>query len=129
MVAGRPRKYNSRKELQDEIDWYFYEAYYDSCGNVRPISKHISVTGLALYLGFADRQSITDYSKDDKFSFTIKRAKLRIENYLEEKLEGNNVAGIIFNLKNNYGWKDKQDLEHTTKDGKELVPTLNITYS
>lgn len=35
-----------------------------------------------------------------------------IENSLEEKLENNSVAGIIFALKN-MGWKDKQEVEHS----------------
>ena len=55
------------------------------------------------------RQDLINYSKDKEFFDTIKKAKLKIENYLEEHLvTDNSVTGIIFNLKNNYGWKDKQ---------------------
>lgn len=112
-TVGRPAKYQNKEELQLEIDRYFYEATHDETGNEREKHKPISVTGLAFYLGFADRQSITDYQSKDEYSFTIKRAKLQIEQYLEEKLLGNNVTGVIFNLKNNYGWKDKQEIEST----------------
>ena len=69
-----------------------------------------TVTGLAYHLGFDSRQSIADYAKDDRFSYTIKRAKLQIERYLEHTLFGNNVTGTIFNLKNNFGWTDKLDI-------------------
>ena len=40
----------------------------------------------------------------------IKKAKLRVEEYLEKRLiKDSSCTGIIFNLKNNYGWKDKQE--------------------
>ena len=125
MVAGRPPKFETVEELEEMIDWYFFDATHDSCGFPRLIRKPITISGLALHLGFADRQSIQDYSKKDKFSFTIKRAKLIIENYLEECLFGNNVTGVIFNLKNNYGWIDKKDVKH---EGLEKVqPIINVT--
>lgn len=115
MPGGRPPKYKTPEELADAIDWYFFEKCFDSCGNERLIHKPVTVSGLAYYLGFADRQSITDYQNKDEFTFTIKRAKIRIENYLEEKLSGNNVTGTIFNLKNNFGWKDKTEQEVSVK--------------
>jgi len=126
MVAGRPLKFKTPEELQEEIDWYFFEAEYDCCGYPRDTRKYITITGLALHLGFADRQSVQDYRKRDKFSFTIKRACTIIENYLEECLFGNNVTGIIFNLKNNFGWKDKSEQEIYGKGGKDLKWEVEI---
>ena len=59
------------------------------------------------------RNVLIDYENREEFSNTIKRAKLLCENYAEESLFlGKNVAGAIFNLKNNYGWKEKQEIEH-----------------
>lgn len=124
MPGGRPSKFKTVDDLEDMIDWYFFDSLYDSCGMPRPIQRHISISGLALYLGFADRQSIQDYNKRDEFSFTIKRARLVIESYLEEKLMGTNVTGVIFNLKNNYGWKDTKDV---TVDGSGVQPIINVT--
>ena len=41
-----------------------------------------------------------------------KRAILKIESVYAKKLAGQNVAGIIFALKN-MGWKDKTETEHS----------------
>ena len=114
--------YETPEEMQEAIDWYFFEAHYDSCGNERRVLKyHPTITGLAYYLGFMDRRSITDYQEKDKFTHTIKKAKMRIETYLEERLLGQNVTGVIFNLKNNFGWKDKYENENTN------THTVNFT--
>lgn len=100
-AGGRPPKYNNAEEMQEKIDEYFkqcdeeYEPY--------------TVTGLGLALNMS-RQDLINYSNKDEFFDTIKKAKARVENYLEKRLITNSSAtGIIFNLKNNYGWKDKQE--------------------
>ena len=124
MTAGRKLKFKTVQDLQDEIDWYFFQAAYDSCGNPRLVHKPITITGLAYYLGFESRQSITDYQERKKFSYTIKRAKLRIEQYLEECLYGNNVTGIIFNLKNNFKWVDQQSIDHSITDKTDHAERL-----
>jgi hypothetical protein len=42
--------------------------------------------------------------------------------YVEENLvEGKNAAGPIFWLKNHAGYRDKQELEHTGKDGEPFT--------
>jgi hypothetical protein len=103
-VAGRPRIYSNPDDLDNNSDQYFIECEEKK---VRP-----TVTGLTLYLGFADKTTLYDYLKREEFSHSIKKALTRIENALEQKLENNSVAGIIFALKN-MGWKDKQELEHS----------------
>lgn len=72
--------------------------------------KPYTVTGLAMALN-TTRETLLDYQGKKKFSDTIKRAKLRIENYNEMQLYGKNVTGVIFNLKNNYGWQDRSQVE------------------
>ena len=47
-----------------------------------------------------------DYQHKDDFSDTIKKAKLRVENYYEERLMTTTPTGAIFALKN-FGWSDK----------------------
>lgn len=79
-----------------------------------------TLSGLCHYLGFASRQSLYDYEKKEEFSYIIKRAKLAIEVEYEELLQSGTVspAGPIFILKN-FGWKDKTDLDVTSK-GKSI---------
>jgi hypothetical protein len=69
-----------------------------------------------LHLGLS-RQGLLNYQNRDGFVDTLKRARLRVENALEQRLYGNSPAGAIFNLKNNFGWRDKQELDHTSSDG------------
>ncbi len=105
--GGRPPKYKTKEEMQERIDKYFNE-----CDN-----KHepYTVTGLAMALDI-DRRTLLNYSDKDEFFPTIKKAKLRVENYLEKRLiNDSSTTGIIFNLKNNYDWKDKQEIEHSGK--------------
>ena len=99
---GRKKLYSSANEMQKIIDKYFIEC--DEKG------KPYTMSGLAYALDM-DRKSLLNYSKDEKFLPTIKKAKLKIEQQLEESLYrlGNN-SGIIFNLKNNYGWKDQVEI-------------------
>ena len=77
----------------------------------KPVTKkeyfeHPSMTKLAHSLGIS-RDTLWRYSKIEEYSDSLKRAKEFVESYLEDKLHGNNVTGIIFNLKNNYGWEDR----------------------
>lgn len=101
MERGRPPMFTDPKEMQDLISKFFLEE-----------SKHITISGLAYYLGFESRQSFYDYEKNPDFSYTIKRARLFIENEYEKLLLSGNVTGAIFALKN-FGWSDKQEIEHS----------------
>jgi hypothetical protein len=123
-AGGRPPKYKTKEELQKKIDEYFASCF-------RPVTRIVedrarvvtndegkpymeqfrpfTVTGLANALDMS-RQDLINYSKKEEFFDTIKKAKWKVENYLEEKLITDGPqTGIIFNLKNNYGWKDKQE--------------------
>jgi hypothetical protein len=108
-AGGQPPKYKTSEEIQEKIDAYFVTEEVDG--------SPFTITGLALFLGFESRQSIYDYEKHGEYSYTIKRARLRIENFAEKKLFTSTPAGAIFALKN-FGWKDKQeiDLNHGVKE-------------
>lgn len=119
MARGRPKIYNSVEELEKDI-----EEYFKDCDKKK---KPYTISGLAYFLDM-DRKTLLNYSKNEDFFPTIKKAKLKIESQLEECLYrlGNN-SGVIFNLKNNYGWKDNNDEEKTnTKNGimEDLVEAL-----
>ena len=102
---ARPPKYKTLTELEDKVNEYFAKTDDE-------LLSQLSITGLALHLGFESRQSLYDYEKNKMFSYTIKRARLRIENFYELCLTGRNPAGSIFALKN-FGWTDKQQIEHS----------------
>lgn len=111
---GRKRIYNSPETLQKKIDEYFSNPPKKTIFvNGVPIDMPIpTVTGLALFLGFCDRQSMRDYKEYPEFSCTIKKAITRIENHYEELLQSGSPTGAIFALKN-FGWKDKFEQEIT----------------
>lgn len=102
---GRPNKYNSVEEMQAVIDKYF-----DDCDK-NNLPYTVSELALALDL---TRQGLVEYGNKERFSDAVKRAKLRVEAYAERCLYSKqNPAGVIFSLKNNYGWKDKQEIDAT----------------
>jgi hypothetical protein len=102
---GRPLKFKSTKELSQKVD-----SYFDNCdSNTKPYT----ISGLALWLD-TSRKVLLEYEQKEEFSNTIKKAKAKCEAYAEEQLfRARNVAGIIFNLKNNYGWRDRQEVSNT----------------
>lgn len=103
--VGRPLKFQSIEELESLIDEYFETDE----GKNTP-----TVTGLALALD-TTRKTLLDYcERDDELSYPIKKAKARVERKLEISLYGNNVTGLIFNLKNNFGWRDRTETDITT---------------
>lgn len=118
MPAGRPLKFQSVEELQEKIDAYFVKCDEDK--------EPYTITGLALALD-TWRSVLCDYEEKDEFSNTIKKAKARVENYAEKKLYGGNPAGPIFALKN-FNWSDKQQLEHTGKDGESIKQDVTVTF-
>lgn len=104
---GRPRKFDSPEQFDAAVD-----SYVSSRDGGR-----LTWTGLALHLGFCSRVSIDEYLKYEGFSYSVKRAKLLVENSYEESLGGDgSPAGSIFALKN-FGWSDKQEVEHSGSVG------------
>lgn len=120
MPGGRPVKYESKEEVQNIIDDYFETDAFIGEGDSKAFVP--TMAGLAYALGLS-RQGLLDYSNKEEFFDTIKKAKLKVEISLEQRLAGNAVTGTIFNLKNNFGWKDKTERELTGEDGKELFPS------
>lgn len=85
-----------------------------------------SVTALCLFLGI-HRDTFSEYSGKEEFSDTVTRARGRIEAYLEEQLlAGKKVQGVIFQLKNNYGWKDQRELELGKETRESMAENLSL---
>ena len=76
----------------------------------------MTITGLALAVGFADRQSLYDYQARPEFSGVVKRARTVVENDYEKRLGLSSPTGAIFALKN-MGWSDRQSHELSGPDG------------
>lgn len=80
--------------------------------------KPVTVTGLCLALGFLQRKSLIDYSRSERFAPVVMEAKLRCQQYAEERLydkEGH--AGAKFTLQNNFGWGEEKEVkEEETED-------------
>lgn len=109
--GGRPRLYKSPEEFAAKVDEYFETA-------ITP-----SITGISLHLGFCDKQSFSEYEKyGEQFSLTVKKARLRIEKDRIERLNDKSrfSPGTIFDLKNNYGWVDKQEVDFTVSHEDRL---------
>ena len=109
--GGRPPFYNNAFDLQKKIDEYFDEF------------SVYTIAGLAYYIGFESRQSFYAYEDKIEFSYTIKRARLRIEMNYEQNLQSNNATGSIFALKN-MGWHDKTEVDQNINF--PLMPTVII---
>ena len=110
-------KYKSQEELQAGIDKYFEECDKEN--------KPYTMSGLAYALDI-DRTTLIRYGDRESFAALIKKAKQKVEKQLEENaLTGKgNPTFTIFNLKNNYGWVDKQEQEITETKRYNIVNDL-----
>ena len=107
--SGRPPTYETAQQFADKASGYF---------STTDESKW-TITGLALHLGFCDRQSLYDYQKKDEFSGIVKYCRTMVEMGYELKLSGINVTGAIFALKN-MGWRDKVETGFTDGEGNDV---------
>lgn len=113
---GRPPIFSTPESFEKAVDEYI-AANPDS----------MTITGLAMWLGFESRQSFYDYEKRPEYSYIVKKGRLAVENAYERGLRSQSVTGSIFALKN-MGWKDTQRNEITGADGAALQPpVINIS--
>lgn len=126
MTAGRPKSFKTLEELEKAIEDYFNEGAYMEGGDGRVFAP--TMAGLARHLK-VDRKTIVNYGHDQEYFRTIKEARSRVEEFLEQKLYGNTVTGVIFNLKNNFGWKDKTEQELTGADGGPIKTDNQFTVT
>jgi len=135
-MAGRNPKFENAEEMQKLIDEYFEECagkelkdrdgdtIVDKYGIPVIIGQRPpTVTGLALKLGFSSRQGFLNYQGKGEFVDTITRAKMRIEEYTEERLfDREGVNGAKFSLTNNFkGWKESSEVDVKSKGPVKIV--------
>lgn len=118
MPAGRPLKFETPEQLESLV-----ESYFTMCDQEK---KPYTITGLAIWLD-TSRETLLNYTERPEFFDTIKRAKIRCENWVEEGALTNriNATSAIFNLKNNYGWKDKTE-QDITSNGESIQPIVGM---
>lgn len=116
---ARPKLYSSVEDMEKIIDEYFKK-----CDEKE---KPYTMSGLAYALDM-DRRSLLNYSKDEMFFPTIKKAREKVEQQLEENaLMGKaNATFTIFNLKNNYGWQDKTEVQVNKNPIEDLTPLAEL---
>ncbi len=104
LLRGRPFKYTTA-QAQKLIDKYFAD-----CDKTK---RPYTITGVAAALD-TTRKSLCEWEREGHhLSNTIKRAKTRVEQRVEEMLLSSKTpAGAIFWLKN-FGWTDKVDVGHS----------------
>ena len=122
-AGGRPKLYTSVDEVAEIIEEYFdycdnriqhiYSAKADGVIEVMNPAPY-TMSGLALALDM-DRRSLLNYSKDEQFFPTIKKAREKVEADIEERMNDKQTftPGLIFNAKNNFGWVDQTKVEHS----------------
>ncbi len=112
---GRPQKYTPETLLKKAIEYFDFLSdpinYIDK-GKDWKHPRPKTLSGLCLHL-WVSKDYISEKAKDDEFSETIKRIRLVVENNIEEWILLNiyNPTSGIFNLKNNFDWKDKQEVD------------------
>jgi hypothetical protein len=107
-------KYKSADQLEKKINEYFKICEKDN--------KHMTILSLCVHLGIL-RDTFSRYQEMEELSTIVKSAKQKIESYQESLLFNKNVptAGVIFGLKNGYGWKDKIETENTNTNNNTNV--------
>lgn len=142
---GRPRKY-SPAEFRDAVERYFdsittEQEAKDELG--RPIInrlgeavRHVvyivppSISGLCVALKI-DRSTLDNYAADEEhpeYKRVIEWTKQLIRAYLEEELlvRRKGIQGVIFNLQNNYGWREKKEVEIGADTRKDMGASLSL---
>jgi hypothetical protein len=138
--SGKAKKYKSAEEMELVI-----QAYFDECdSNVRtvydkkaeeliecPYPLPYTIEGLALALDFLSREALLNYEKAEgyeEYFGTIKRAKLKVQqNKIVNGMMGiYNPAVAIFDLKNNHGYKDKNETDITSGGEKLALPQIYL---
>lgn len=138
--VGRPRKYKTKKSLETAIEGYFNSIsrtvpvlgrgdrpVRNDAGEEMYATEYLrppTVSGMCLFLGIerSTWQNYCDRKLHPEFAEVTEIAKGRIEAYLEEELvTRDKVQGIMFNLQNNYGWKQKPDREREDEQESGVI--------
>ena len=120
-TGGQPPKYDDSEVMDKKIAEYLN--WEDDCH--RSGKGVYTLSGVALFLGFASLQSLYDYEKRSaEFSYVINRFRLFMTHWNEQKLYwGGTYMGSQFWLRNHGGYSDEstQNLKQTITEVKPEV--------
>lgn len=117
----------TEKKATDQKDRMGHTVYVDEV-ILNGLGKPVTVTeylvpptvgGLSAFLGI-HRDTWNDYCNREKhpeFSDTTTYAQGRIHAYLEQEMltrQGKDLKGVLFNLENNFGYKERMELVNDT---------------
>ena len=117
LKTGRPALYNNCMDLECMCELYFDDA--DERG------APYTMAGLTYFLGFCEHDQLAVLGHKPEFYSTVKKARMRVETQKSEMLTSGkgSTVGLIFDLKNNHGWADRQIIDQTVQDNREHVET------
>lgn len=115
--TGRPRTYDDPVAFAKLV-----QEYFNKCVTHK---RRPTLAGISAHLGFYDKESFVYYENaGEEFSRTVRNARLLIEDDRWQQLLDKDrfTVGVIFDLKNNHGWKDKSELDlGVTDDVAEML--------
>ena len=106
-TGGRPPHYETPEEFNTKLAEYLdFEDFMKKQGQGKGL---YTLEGAALYLGFASRQSMYDYTnRNSEFSYIVNRFRLFLTHWNVQKLYwGGTMPGSKFWLTNNGGYADE----------------------
>lgn len=125
LLGGRPLEYTPEQILERAEEYFAHldnpDNYMDKgIGWKIPYPKTLS--GLCLWL-WVSKDYISEKAKDSRFAESIKRIRLEVEQNIEEGILmwAYNATAWIFNLKNNFGWVDKQEIDQKHSWSLEII--------
>lgn len=127
------RVYLRRYKTPEEF-WSACERYFEMCDAAvdkktgKPEPEQYTMTGLALALGFSSLQELYNYSEYDETAEVAERARLKVINAYEKRLQKAQCVGSIFALKN-FGWRDERHIEQNVKGAVNTTTTHTFDFS
>ena len=117
------RKFKSPEEFNKKC-----EEYFENGGTPIPNTpfKLFTMGGIYNHLDIC-RDTWSDYGKKKGYSDTVKKARCRVEQCIEEL----SLLGVIdktcaiFNLKNNFHWRDKPE-EKPAENPEKIDNTITV---
>lgn len=145
--VGQPRKH-SPETLKAGIDKYFRSISYmrrvkdpdtgefltdDNGEYIKTLYyfKAPARAALCVDLGI-DKVTLSHYGDPERnpdLAPIVAEAMAKLESYLETELNGREtqINGVKFNLENNYGWRQKSEIELGEETRKAAAPALSLS--